>query len=86
MAKGKGVVQFDLSRVDMGDLEDFIQAMKDSKFRDAAGIMAKCCAACPAEWGAAGDASTFYKRPPVGEWAWKDVVGAMMEAVSAVGE
>lgn len=86
MAKDNNAVKFDLSKVNMGDIEDFIASMKESKFKDAAAVMAKCCAKCPAEWGAPNEAATFYGRPPVGEWAWKDVVSAMMDEFKTAGE
>ncbi len=55
MAKenGTAVVAFDMNRLGMDDLEDFVDAARGNKFRDAAAVMAKCCTRCPEAWGAA---------------------------------
>jgi hypothetical protein len=52
MAKGNGVVEFDIMKLNMEDLEDFMTAIRASQYRAAAVVMAKCCVKCPPEWGA----------------------------------
>jgi hypothetical protein len=79
-------LEFDLSVIGMDDLEDFLSSMEKRQFRVAAEVMAKCCVKCPPEWGDKKDPATFYKRPPVGPGAWKQVVTAMTEAVNEAGE
>jgi hypothetical protein len=86
MAKGNGVVEFDIMKLNMEDLEDFMTAIRASQYRAAAVVMAKCCVKCPPEWGAPNKPESFSKRPPRGDWAWRDVVGAMMASVNDAGE
>lgn len=86
MAKGNGVVKFNAAKLNMEDLEDFWEALRVNKYRAAAAVMAKCCEACPAEWGAPDQAETFSKRPVRGEWAWRDLVSAMMGSINEAGE
>lgn len=86
MAQGNGVVKFNAGKLTMEDLEDFWEALRENKYRAAAVIMAKCCDACPAELGAPDKPETFSKRPVRGEWAWRDMVGAMMKSINDAGE
>jgi len=88
MAKGVKIdgLVFDLTRIGMDDLEDFVAGLNASEFRKVAATMARCCVKCPEEWGAPGEAATFFKRPPVGEWRWKDVVDHFWATLNTSGE
>lgn len=78
-------LEFDLTRIGIFEVEDFVMAARAGESRKAAAIMAQCCVKVPEGWGDPSDPATF-NRPPKGKWAWRDVIRTMMATVNEVGE
>lgn len=79
-------LEFDLSKVTMGELDDLNAANRAARFKDAAAILAKFCTKCPPAWGDPNEASTFYNRPRAGEGSWGKVNATLVEALNELGE
>jgi hypothetical protein len=83
--KHTDAVKWDMTRVDIFDVQDLVEAQAATNFRGIAAILAKACVKCPTEWGEPDDPNSF-RRPIRGEWTFKDVVGSFLEAANESGE
>lgn len=83
--RDKSALKWDITKVDIFDVQDLVEAQSKYDFRGVAAILAKACVKCPADWGKPDDANSF-RRPIRGEWTFAQVVEHFLEAANNTGE